>query len=75
MELFTQKVVTLKNMSLGSGIRNKPIPDPGSRGQKGTQSPIPDPDPQHWFAVTFKIATKNFLLITFISHIYIIFQK
>jgi hypothetical protein len=21
-------------MSLGSGIRNKPIPDPGSRGQK-----------------------------------------
>ncbi len=22
-------------MSLGSGIRNKPIPDPGSRGQKG----------------------------------------
>ncbi len=35
-------------MSLGSGIRNKPIPDPGSRGQKGTQSRIPDPDPQHW---------------------------
>jgi len=30
-----------------SGIRNKPIPDPGSRGQKGTQSRIPDPDPQH----------------------------
>ncbi len=30
-------------MSLGSGIR-----DPGSRGQKGTQSRIPDPDPQHW---------------------------
>jgi hypothetical protein len=25
-------------MSLGSGIRNKPIPDPGSRGQKGTGS-------------------------------------
>jgi hypothetical protein len=24
-----------------------PIPDPGSRGQKGTQSQIPDPDPQH----------------------------
>jgi hypothetical protein len=22
-------------MSLGSGIRNKPIPDPGSKGQKG----------------------------------------
>ncbi len=25
-----------------------PIPDPGSRGQKGTRSRIPDPDPQHW---------------------------
>jgi hypothetical protein len=23
------------------------ILDPGSRGQKGTQSRIPDPDPQH----------------------------
>ncbi len=23
-------------MGLGSGIRKKPIPDPGSRGQKGT---------------------------------------
>ena len=27
-------------MDLGSGIRKKPIPDPGSRGQKGTGSPI-----------------------------------
>jgi hypothetical protein len=25
---------------LGSGIRKKPIPDPGSRGQKGTGSRI-----------------------------------
>ncbi len=25
-------------MDLGSGIRKKPIPDPGSRGQKGTGS-------------------------------------
>ncbi len=30
----------LKNMVLGSGIRKKPIPDPGSRGQKGTGSRI-----------------------------------
>ena len=39
-----------KNMVLGSGIRKKPIPDPGSRiqGSKSTQSRIPDPDPQHW---------------------------
>jgi hypothetical protein len=28
----------LKNMVLGSGIRKKPIPDPGSRGRKA-----PDP--------------------------------
>ncbi len=41
-------------MGLGSGIRDpgsgiwkKPIPDPGFRGQKGTGSRIPDPDPQH----------------------------
>jgi hypothetical protein len=39
----------LKNMDLGSGIRKKPIPDPGSRGQKGTGSWIADPDPQHSF--------------------------
>jgi hypothetical protein len=32
----------------GSGIRNKPIPDPGSRGQKGTGFRIPDPNPQHF---------------------------
>ncbi len=25
-----------------------PIPDPGSRGQKGTGSQIPGPDPAHW---------------------------
>jgi hypothetical protein len=43
-------------MVLGSGIRDpgsgkKPfrIPDPGSRGQKGTGSRIPDPDPQNCF--------------------------
>jgi hypothetical protein len=33
-------------MGLGSGIRKKHIPDPGSRGQKGTRSRIPYP--QHW---------------------------
>jgi hypothetical protein len=37
-------------MGLGSGIRKKPIPDPGSRGRKGTISQIPDQDPQHWLA-------------------------
>jgi hypothetical protein len=34
-------------MGLGSGILKKPIPDPGSRGQKGTGSRISNPDPQH----------------------------
>jgi hypothetical protein len=38
IELFYSKYChyALKNMGLGSGIRQKPIPDPGSRGQKGT---------------------------------------
>jgi hypothetical protein len=49
IELFTKKKwqKALQNMVLGSGIRKKPIPDPGSRGQKGTGSRILDPDPQH----------------------------
>ncbi len=45
----------LKNVVLGSGIRKKPIPDPGSRGQKapdpGSGSAtlgITIPDSQHW---------------------------
>jgi hypothetical protein len=39
IELFTQKIVTkLSKIWLW---------DPGSRGQKGTGSWIPDPDPQH----------------------------
>jgi hypothetical protein len=42
IELFTQKIVTKLSKiwvwELGSGIREKPIPDPGSSGQKGTAS-------------------------------------
>ncbi len=34
-------------MVLGSGIRKKPIPDPGSRIQGSKRHRIPDPDPQH----------------------------
>ncbi len=37
----------LSEIMVGSGIRKKPISDPGSRGQKGTRSRIPDPDPHH----------------------------
>jgi hypothetical protein len=51
IELFTQKLVTklskiwVRDPGSGirdprSGIRKKPIPDPGSRGQKGTGSRI-----------------------------------
>jgi hypothetical protein len=51
IELFTQKIVTKLSKiwvwDPGSGIWIKPIPDPGSRGQKGIGSRILDPDPQH----------------------------
>ncbi len=44
IDLFTPKIVTwlLKILVWDprSGIRKKPIPDPGSRGQKGTGSRI-----------------------------------
>jgi hypothetical protein len=53
IELLTQKIVTKLSKiwvwDPRSGIRKKPIPDPGSRGQKGTGSRIPDP--QHWVIV------------------------
>ena len=44
----------------GSGIRKKPIPDPGSRGHKGTGSRIPDPDPQHWQLINLWGLTHRF---------------
>jgi hypothetical protein len=44
IELFTQKIVSQLSKiwvrDPGSEIRKKPIPDPGSRGQKGTGSRI-----------------------------------
>jgi hypothetical protein len=40
-------------MSYGSGIRDPEKTYPGSRGQKGTGSRIPDPDPQHWKKLIF----------------------
>jgi hypothetical protein len=50
IELFTQNIVTklpkIWVSDPGSGIRKKPIPDPGSSGQKGTGSRI---RPQHCF--------------------------
>ncbi len=39
IELFLQKL-SLCSQKYGFGIRKKPIPDPGSRGQKGTGSRI-----------------------------------
>ncbi len=56
-------------MSLGSGIRKKPIPDPGVKNapDPGSRIPdprsrIPDPDPQHWYTTH-----KTFLHISTIS--------
>ncbi len=58
--IFKEYRTLLKKLSLNSqkygfgirnpqpGIRKKPIPDPGSRDQKGTGSRIPKMDPQHW---------------------------
>jgi hypothetical protein len=47
IELFTQKIVTKLSKTWlwdpGSGKNLFQIPDPGSRGQKGTGSRIPDP--------------------------------
>jgi hypothetical protein len=44
VELFTQKIVSKLSKiwvwDPRSGIRKKPIPDPGSRGQKGTESQV-----------------------------------
>jgi hypothetical protein len=44
IEVFTQTIVTKLSKiwvwDPRSGIRKKPIPDPGSRGQKGTGSRI-----------------------------------
>jgi hypothetical protein len=39
VEVFTQQIFNmLSDMGLGSGIWKKPIPDPGYRGQKGTEN-------------------------------------
>ncbi len=53
-------------MGLGYGIRDprsgiwkKPIPDPGSRGQKGTGSWIPDPGSRIWIRNTGNTAKKS----------------
>ncbi len=53
-------------MVLGSGIRKKPIPDPGSRiqGSKSTRSRIPGPDPLHCNFVKF-VATKKGMTTNF----------
>jgi hypothetical protein len=52
IELFMQKIVIKLSKiwfwDLRSGIRKKPIPDPGSRIQGSKRHRIPDPDPQHW---------------------------
>jgi len=56
---------------VGSGIRKKAIPDPGSQiqGPKGTGSRIPDPDPQqckivcNFMMKILRIVEKDFTVI------------
>ncbi len=53
LSILSPKMVKLSEIWSGLFIPDPdpdflPIPDPGSRGQKGTRSRIPDPDQQHW---------------------------
>jgi hypothetical protein len=50
----------------GSEIRDPEKTYSGSRGQKGTGSRIPDPDPQHWSPIT-KAYEKKSKLLFFLS--------
>ncbi len=50
IELFT-----LKNMALGSGIRDPEKTYSGSRIPGSKRHRIPDPDPQHWWGLMKKI--------------------
>jgi hypothetical protein len=58
IELFTQKIVNklskLWVWDPRSGIRKKPIPDPGSRGQKGTVSRIRIRNTVYRLKITFR---------------------
>ncbi len=71
IELLAQKIVTKLSKiwvwDPRSGIRKKPIPDPGSGGQKGTGSRIriPDPDPQHCFLAVLWIRNDLFTIRIF----------
>jgi hypothetical protein len=63
VEVFTQKIFNmLSNIWVWdprSGIRKKPIPDPGSRGQKGTGSRIRIRNTAQNFEVVSNIQTRN----------------
>jgi hypothetical protein len=49
-------------MSLGSGIRKKPIPDPGTRIQGSKRHRMPDPDPQH---CSYNISGDGIIALTY----------
>ncbi len=62
IELFTQKIVK-KLFKIWSW-------DPGSRGQKGTGSRIPDPDPRHCFIrEQTRKPSNNFTFFHFIKEV------
>jgi hypothetical protein len=58
-------------MSLDSGIRKKTYS--GSRGQKGTRSQIPDPDPQHRNSDVFLSLKSNMTYIALLNSDYVVF--
>jgi hypothetical protein len=50
---------------VGSGIRKKPIPDPGSRGQKGTGSRIRIRNTGYWYCHSVAIGLELYKFLKF----------
>jgi hypothetical protein len=48
-------LLSSKNIGLGSGIRKKPIPDHGSRGQRRYRIPLQ----KHWSGSVTRLANKG----------------
>ncbi len=69
IELIMQKIViTPQKYGFGirdprSGIRKKPIPDPGSRGQKGTGSRIQIRNTEYRYIYPWELAPFAWLLV------------
>ena len=73
VEVFTQKMFNMLSQIYGfgirdprSGIRKKPIPDPGSRIQGSKRHRIPDP--QHCLEINYLIFSASFSTIFFLKY-------